>query len=160
MGLTVTKDWKNPHFKSSYITLDNLVSVLVPACNALWLLIYHVTVNSEIQTIIKDISNEKWESVCSYFPIWDVSNPQKIGSVITYAKRYNLCQIFNITSDVDDDANQASNTSKLKWNSEAYNVFKAIHKKYKTYEEAIRVIESKYILAKNHKGAILELYKY
>jgi hypothetical protein len=31
----VTKDGKNPHFKSKYLTLDNLLDKLLPVCNEL-----------------------------------------------------------------------------------------------------------------------------
>ena len=34
--------------------------------------------------------------------------PQSIGSCITYGKRYSLSAIFGITSDKDDDGNEAS----------------------------------------------------
>jgi hypothetical protein len=40
------------------------------------------------------------------------NDPQKLGSCISYAKRYNLAQIFNIITDRDDDANAASTPTK------------------------------------------------
>lgn len=36
------------------------------------------------------------------------NDPQSIGSAITYAKRYALSAIFGITSDQDDDGNEAT----------------------------------------------------
>ena len=116
MNLAIKKDGKNPHFKNEYITLDKLVSILQPICNEIWLLIVHSTKDNAVSTEIIDIENQnpQWEfnsriySFCSSFPLWDISNPQKVGSAITYAKRYNLCQIFNIITDRDDDGNKAS----------------------------------------------------
>lgn len=108
MNLSIKKDWINPHFRNEYITLDKLVSVLQPICNDIWLLIYHTTADWEVITTVRDISGDELDDVCSYFPLWDISNPQKVWSAITYAKRYNLCQIFNIITDRDDDANVAS----------------------------------------------------
>ena len=35
LNLSVKKDAKNPFYKSEYITLDNLVSVITPHLNAL-----------------------------------------------------------------------------------------------------------------------------
>ena len=40
------------------------------------------------------------------------NDPQSIGSAITYAKRYALSAIFGITSDQDDDGNEATQTKK------------------------------------------------
>lgn len=102
--LSFSKDGKNPHFKSSYLTLDSLLEKLLPTCNDLWVLVYHKTIDWNVVTIVTD-----WkDNIESSFPIWDTSNPQKVGSCITYAKRYNLGQIFNIMTDEDDDWNKAS----------------------------------------------------
>lgn len=78
----------------------------MPIVNAENLLIQHYTENNEVVTIV--ISTEDGENVVSRFPIGDTSNPQKVGSAITYAKRYNLGQLFNIITDEDDDGNKAS----------------------------------------------------
>lgn len=40
------------------------------------------------------------------------NDPQSIGSAITYAKRYALSAIFGITSDQDDDGNEATQAKK------------------------------------------------
>ena len=37
----------------------------------------------------------------------DVSNPQKIGSVMTYLRRYSLAAMLGLASETDDDANSA-----------------------------------------------------
>lgn len=37
----------------------------------------------------------------------DGSNPQKIGSVMTYLRRYMLASMLGIASETDDDANSA-----------------------------------------------------
>jgi len=108
--IKVKKDWKNPHFKSKYITLDWLLDTILPLCNDRDILIHHSTHNLEVVTTITD-GNASLES---RFPIWDISNPQKIGSAITYAKRYNLWQLFSIVTDEDDDWNKASEKTKTK----------------------------------------------
>ena len=40
------------------------------------------------------------------------NKPQAVGSAITYAKRYALSAIFGITSDKDDDGNEATGLNK------------------------------------------------
>lgn len=106
LNLSVKKDEKNPFFKSSYISLDNLVSTLAPYLNERGLLIYHYTDNWMVVTSVTDIDST--ESVISSFPMIDSNDPQKLWSCISYAKRYNLGQLFNIITDRDDDANIAS----------------------------------------------------
>jgi len=106
LNLAVKKDEKNPFFKSSYISLDNLVSTLTPHLNAKGLLVYHYTDNKSIVTVVADVDTA--EIVTSSFPMIESNDPQKLGSCISYAKRYNLGQLFNIITDRDDDGNTAS----------------------------------------------------
>lgn len=103
--LKVWKDGRNPHFKSSYVTLDNLLSVLLPMLEEEKLVAVHYLYENHLITEIKDI--ESWESIKSSFHITQ-EDPQKIGSAVSYWKRYSLGAIFNIITDVDDDGNSAS----------------------------------------------------
>ena len=104
--LAVTKDSKNPFFKSNYVSLDNLVSTITPHLNSIWLVVYHFSQDKNVNTVVADV--DSWETITSSFPMIESNDPQKLGSCISYAKRYNLAQIFNIITDRDDDANAAS----------------------------------------------------
>ena len=42
----------------------------------------------------------------------DANDPQKMGSAITYAKRYGLQAMFGIPADEDDDGNKANEAPK------------------------------------------------
>lgn len=105
-NLSVSKDSKNPFFKSSYVSLDNLVSTITPYLNEQWLLVYHYSKDKSVYTVVAD--SESWEFVESAFPMIESNDPQKIWSCISYAKRYNISQLFNIITDRDDDWNTAS----------------------------------------------------
>jgi hypothetical protein len=54
--------------------------------------------------LVTEIRNQEKpeEVITSAFPITQ-TDPQKIGSCITYAKRYNLGSLFNIITEWDDD---------------------------------------------------------
>src|SRR5699024_8007053 len=51
------------------------------------------------------------------------NTPQSIGSCLTYSRRYSISSIFGITSDEDDDGNQATgnNQPKQQYNKQQYN---------------------------------------
>lgn len=102
----VDKDGKNPHFKSSYVTLDNLLSVLLPIATELKIAITHYVSDKKLITQVINTEEEN-DFIVSEFPIYQ-EDPQKIGSAITYAKRYNLGAIFNIITEIDDDGNSVS----------------------------------------------------
>jgi len=165
--LTFKKQGSNPHFKSSYLTLDDLLAKLLPVCNDLWILVYHITKDQEVKTIVTD-----WkDTVESSFPIWDISNPQKIGSAITYAKRYNLWQIFNIVTDDDDDWNKAS-VIKVVAKDETFGKENFTGKHLKSFvsalelwdwdkniEDTIASIRAKYVLSEDHQTSVEEYHR-
>lgn len=169
--LTFWKDGANPHFKSKYLTLDHLLEKLLPVCNELDLLITHQTKDGNVVTIVTDGK----DIIESFFPIGDTSNPQKIGSAITYAKRYNLGQIFNIVTDDDDDGNKASVQEDKKeenktwftkprfWKEQLDNMVKDVAKSPKKYqwlslEELLARIDAKRYLWEDQRGFIEEFY--
>lgn len=105
-NLVFKKEEDNPFFHSKYVTLDALNIGLLPVLKEEGLLISHATSNREVITNVCD--TESGECVQSAFPIPEGLDPQKMGSAITYAKRYNIGQLFNIVTDEDDDGNKAS----------------------------------------------------
>lgn len=55
--LAVTKDSKNPFFKSNYVSLDNLVSTITPHLNTIGLVVYHFSLDKNINTVVADIES-------------------------------------------------------------------------------------------------------
>jgi len=90
------------------MTLDNIVDTLNPELIKNWLLVTHFIQNGNLVTRIADIETE--EELESFFPM-NATDPQKVGSEITYWKRYNLVALFNICADEDDDWNKASTSN-------------------------------------------------
>jgi hypothetical protein len=100
----VDKDGKNPHYKSNYVTLDNLLSVILPIASDKWLVITHYIHDRKLITNVGD--TESGEVIISSFPLTQ-DDPQKLWSAITYAKRYNIGAVFNVITELDDDGNYA-----------------------------------------------------
>jgi len=103
---TFKKTANNPFYHSKYLPFEELSNQLNPTLEKYKLLILHRTVDSEVVTRVVDI--ESMEFIESNFPIQAGIDPQKVGSAITYGKRYNVGQIFNIITDVDDDGNSST----------------------------------------------------
>lgn len=108
LALAVSKDWTNPHFKNSYPTLDNTISVIIPEINKIWLLVTHFAEGDTFVTRVVDI--ESWEALDSKYTLLGTT-PQQRGSEQTYFRRYSMIALFNLPSE-DDDWNSASH-----WNS-------------------------------------------
>ena len=110
------KNANNPFFKSKYVPLENVVDSITRASSKHGLSFTQFPSSDEngnvtVGTMVMHESGEwiEYDPIC----LKPVKNdPQAVGSAITYAKRYALSAIFGITSDNDDDGNEATQLGK------------------------------------------------
>jgi hypothetical protein len=111
----VVKNSENPFFHSKYA---DLVAVS-ESCRMLLaeqgLAVVQTPTGGDghtisISTMLLHSSGE-WIRDTALYPLAK-SDPQGVGSAITYARRYGLCAIVGIVTDDDDDGNGASDTPK------------------------------------------------
>ncbi len=107
----MAKDTTNPFFKSKYFDVNQLLEAVRPALIAEDLLLLQPIENNQVGSRIVDI--ESGDYVESFLPLPDLSDPQKIGSCITYYRRYTLQSLLGIEAE-DDDANKASKSFHIK----------------------------------------------
>ncbi|MDX1532826.1 MAG: ERF family protein [Nitrosopumilaceae archaeon] len=103
------KDKQNPFFKSTYADLASVFDVIREpfACNGLSI-VQTLDLNEKGQQImITRLMHSSGEFVDSKMLIPYETNPQKLGSLITYYRRYSLMAIAGIPAE-DDDGNAAS----------------------------------------------------
>lgn len=103
----VGKDAVNPHFKNKYASLSNIIEATTPHLNAVGLSIIQLPCESGLETMLLHTSGEFISSI-SLTPCKDASNPQALGSALTYAKRYSYAGALNLNIDEDDDAQRAT----------------------------------------------------
>ncbi len=97
---------KNPHFRSKYATLDDIMKV-VNVANG-----YGLSVTTSLDFEGEEIRctttmwHESGENLVTKMPIIvDKKNMQSFGSAISYARRYSIASLFGIVADEDDDGN-------------------------------------------------------
>lgn len=107
-------DSKNPHFGNKFASLLAVSNVVRPAL-AKFGIAYRQSVESigEGHYVFTyaygyEADGTRVEVVLATVPITIVSDPQKMGSALTYAKRYCLLAAFGLVGDEDDDAEAAS----------------------------------------------------
>lgn len=101
----MTKDSKNPFFNSKYFDINQLLEHLEPLLQKNNLIVLQPIINKEV--VSKIIEIETGDEICSSLELPPLTDPQKIGSAITYYRRYTLQSLLGIQAE-DDDANKAS----------------------------------------------------
>lgn len=101
----IKKDAKNPHFKSNYASLPQILSEVKPLLSELGLILLQPIADGKVETTI--IDSETGDKITSDFILPSNGTPQQIGSAITYYRRYLLAGMLSLEIE-DDDANTAS----------------------------------------------------
>jgi len=105
----ISKDSKNPFFKSKYFDINGLINHVTPILSRHGLVLTQPIVGGVQCSVITDSESE--EFVDSGLKLPELNDPQKLGSAVTYYRRYTLCSLLALQAE-DDDANIASKESK------------------------------------------------
>lgn len=126
-------------FNYKYADLAQIQAKIAPYLEELKLLIIHATQNGSVVTTIYDVDSDAY--ISSSIEIWSIEttrewdskdkqqniihnkevqqqDPQAVGSIITYYRRYNLLQLLDLkTQDNDgaDASSRAKNNSNNFW---------------------------------------------
>ena len=106
---TITKDAKNPFFKSNYLSLNGLIDAVEEVLVKNDLILLQPIEAEWVKTKIIDI--ETGEEVSSEMHLPSIQDPQKLGSAITYYRRYTLQSLLGLQAE-DDDGNSATKQTK------------------------------------------------
>jgi hypothetical protein len=101
----IIKDAKNPYFQSNYADINAMLEQLQPLLNKYKVAIEQPMQDGKVFTILTCV--ETGQSKSSSLELQPMSDSQKLGSAITYYRRYTLQGLLGIRTK-DDDANIAS----------------------------------------------------
>jgi len=201
-NIKLKKDTEGYWYK--YATLEQIQEKINPLLHKNWLVIIDRTEDQKVITEIVDI--ESWEKIKSEMAIGEVEtnritttkkklkdknetiekyernslDPQGVGSIITYYRRYNRVQLLDLEQEDDDwykgswRAKNRSSSSKgvkkynkktkkskkKKWfNDKEFARLEKNKEKYNNAKEAIKVIEENwYNISKARRDKIKDLY--
>jgi len=108
---SISKDSKNPFYNSDYFDINSLISQVLPLLKKHKVLLLQPIENGEVMTRL--VCVEKGMFVESGIPLPEIADPQKLGSAITYFRRYTLASLLGLKS-TDDDANTTVGVAKTK----------------------------------------------
>jgi len=109
----IKKDSKNPHFKSNYASLANILDAVTPVLNNCGLVITSHPDDGALTTTIFHAESGEYMQSDYVLVAKDMTNPQQVGSAISYARRYSIASILNLNLD-DDDGNAAAQVESKK----------------------------------------------
>ena len=103
----IIKKAENPFFHSKYADLPSILDAIAAPLNESGLVFTQFPDNDGLCTILMHPNSGEWiEATGVMKPV--KSDPQSMGSAITYQRRYSLCAILGLNVDADDDGNEAS----------------------------------------------------
>ena len=122
----LAKDKENPFFHSNYLDINSLLEQLLPLLKKHELTVIQPLSNIDGKPALKTIILETTYATSSAsansrsikilveetIPLPDLQDPQKMGSAITYYRRYALQSLFLLRAE-DDDANSSSGKTKV-----------------------------------------------
>jgi len=104
----ISKDAKNPFYKSKYFDINSLIKQLQPLFQKHRLLLLQPIEESLVYTRIVCVDSGEFVEASMKLP--DLADIQKLGGAVTYLRRYTLSSLLGLQSE-DDDGNAASNAS-------------------------------------------------
>tara|TARA_R100001244_G_C5144636_1_gene128557 strand:- start:98 stop:478 length:381 start_codon:yes stop_codon:yes gene_type:complete len=99
----ISKDATNPFYKSKYFDINSLIGQLKPLLQKHNLVLLQPINNNQVRSVIYDLDGG---SVESSIELPNNLDAQKLGSAITYFRRYTLTSLLALQA-VDDDGNLA-----------------------------------------------------
>lgn len=111
----ISKDATSPLNK--YASLHNIMQALQPLLNENNLVLYHEFKKNEdgilnVITNLVYVGDNDMHTLKVEFPVKEVADSQTMGKAMTYARRYNITALFNLTFIDDKDDNDYGDTAK------------------------------------------------
>ncbi len=105
----IKKKGTNPHFKSHYATLEDVIEAVTPPLQDNGFFLSHICGKDEFGAYVStELFHESGFTLQTKVPVvLSKQDMQGLGSAITYARRYGILSILNLPTE-DDDGNDAS----------------------------------------------------
>ena len=148
----VAKESTNPFYNSKYFDINKLIEHVHPLLHKYGLLLMQPIEDGQVKSIIFDPATE--EQVISSIPLPNIDDPQAIGKVITYYRRYTLASLLALQAE-DDDGNaghQAYKQEQKAWLNEGTKEWANAEQKLAAGEITMREITQHYRLNKQARA--------
>lgn len=104
LGISIVKSNVNPHFKNKFADMNEVLGKVTKPLNDLGVVIIQIPTLEGLKTVLYDTEDDT--SVEGVLEFVQKTDAQKLGSNITYNRRYSLVTLLGL-EDADDDAETA-----------------------------------------------------
>lgn len=101
----ISKNQENPFYKSKYFDINSLLEHLEPILKKNNVLLLQPITHNMVGSML--IDPDTGQSITSEIELPAITDPQKLGSAVTYYRRYTLQSLLGLQAE-DDDGNIAS----------------------------------------------------
>ena len=98
----ISKDSKNPFFKSKHFDINKLIEVVNPVLSKHGLVLLQPILDGKVYSRLIDA--ESGETLESYLELPNLPKPQDLGSCVSYYRRYTLASLMGLQA-TDEDGN-------------------------------------------------------
>jgi hypothetical protein len=159
-GTTVAKDGTNPHFRSTFATLPNVIETIRQPLEAHGLSFAQFPDGDGLTTVLMHISGE-WIKATAHLTI-EKPTPQAHQSAITYMRRNALLAALGLPTEDDDDGNEASKPSQPRQTAPGATLgskVDSLHKTAKATREFLKDPATELAATKERIVSLLKLHK-
>ncbi|MCD1627040.1 ERF family protein [Seohaeicola saemankumensis] len=109
LNISIKKSKENPHFKNKYADLSEIISKVRPALNQVGIVLIQLPGEAGLTTILQDAEGDT--CVTGFLPYIGATDAQKLGSNLTYLRRYSLVTLLGLEDDDDDGTKAVEKTA-------------------------------------------------
>jgi hypothetical protein len=152
----ISKDSKNPFFKSNYASLPHILTEIAEPLEKSGLVITQFPDQDGLTTMLLHSDSGEYLMATYSMPVAKANDPQALGSAISYARRYAVSSILSLKIDDDDaeSAMKAVRQPELPWLNKGQQLDQAID--FLKKGGKIETIEAKYKLSKEIRESLIK----
>lgn len=151
---SMSKDVENPFYKSKYFDINTLIREVRPVLQEHDIVLTQPIIDGKVYSILTHLKTH--QTLESSLSLPELNDPQKIGSAITYYRRYTLASLLALEAE-DDDGNKAAtqpskkNDADKEWLNENTLEWETVVKALTEKKRTLKQVMDKYSVSKTNQ---------
>lgn len=118
-NISIKKTSVGGHHKNTYANIDEVLDKVKPVLSKIGIVLTQVPTETGLKTILADSEDDTY--IEGFLPFVGATDAQKIGSNLTYMRRYSIVAMLGLEAE-DDDGEGAMNRTEAKTTNNDFNI--------------------------------------